>query len=92
MIEIILIKFDKYFESLLISHGFSESFANTLNIIILSILIAFIAILANYLFKKIIIRFIKYWVDKSTNVYDDIFYKKGVFNKLSHQASPGSYP
>jgi miniconductance mechanosensitive channel len=81
-----ILRFDKYFERLLVSNGFDSSLANFLNIVILSIVIAVIAVLANYLFKKIIIRIIKYWVDKSTNEYDDVFYEKGVFNKLSHLA------
>jgi len=32
----------------------------------------------------VIIKIVKRWVDKSENEYDDIFYEKGVFNKLSH--------
>ena len=86
MLEVNLIKFDKYFEQILIRHGIGTSLANFLNILILCALITFIAILANYIFKKIIIRIIKFWVDRSSNKYDDIFYEKGVFNKLSHLA------
>ncbi|MGC8804072.1 MAG: mechanosensitive ion channel family protein, partial [Bacteroidales bacterium] len=48
--------------------------------------VAMLAIIANYVTKRIIIRFIKQWVDRSDNPYDDIFYEKGVFNKLSHLA------
>jgi miniconductance mechanosensitive channel len=80
------LKFDKYFEQILIGHGIGPSLAGFFNIIILCFLIAIIAVLSNYIFKKIIIRIIKFWVDKSSNTYDDIFYEKGVFNKLSHLA------
>jgi miniconductance mechanosensitive channel len=86
MLSLHLIKFDKYFEQLLIKHGIEASLANILNIAILCAFIAFIAIIANYVFKKTIVRIIKFWVDRSRNTYDDIFYEKGVFNKLSHLA------
>jgi len=79
-----LMKFDKYFEHLLASHGISQYFASILNMAILCGILAISAIIANYVLKLIIIKFIKRWVDKSPNTYDDIFYEKGVFNKLSH--------
>jgi miniconductance mechanosensitive channel len=84
MLEINLMKFDKYFESLLVSNGISQSFASFLNMIILCGIIAVLAIALNFIIKQIIVKIIKRWVDKSTNQYDDIFYEKGVFNNLSH--------
>lgn len=81
-----LTKFDLYFEQLLINNGVSTSFAHLLNTLILCAIIVVLAIVANYITKKIIIKIIKRYVDKSNNNYDDIFYEKGVFNKLSHLA------
>jgi len=57
-----------------------------LNIVTSLILITGIIILAwlsNFITKRIILTFIKHYVDKSKNQYDDVFYKNGVFNRLS---------
>ncbi len=73
-------------ENFLIQLGIPQDFAHTANVFFLAILVAIIAVAANYIAKRIIIQIIKNWVDRSTNQYDDIFYEKGVFNKLSHLA------
>jgi miniconductance mechanosensitive channel len=86
MLENRLLVFDKYFEQLFISYRVNESVAHLLNLLILGVVIGIIAIAANYILKFIIVKIIKRWVDKSTNEYDDIFYEKGVFNRLSHLA------
>jgi miniconductance mechanosensitive channel len=67
-------------------YGMVESIAHILNIFILCAIITILAILANFIAKQIIHKAIKRWVDKSTNQYDDVFFEKGVFNKLSHLA------
>jgi len=86
MVEHNLIKFDKFFEQLLLKNGLGESSAHFFNLIILGIIVILIAIIANSILKYIIIKIIKKWVDKSPNTYDDVFYEKGVFNRLSHLA------
>lgn len=86
MLEINLYAIKTFFEKLFLKYGISNSISHAFNLIILTSLAIAAAIIANYIFKKIIIRIIKHWVDKSTNKYDDIFYKKGVFNKMSHLA------
>ncbi len=86
MFGINLLKDDRYFEQLLINHGLTQSFAHFLNAVILSVIIAVLAFAANFVLKQFIIKFVKRWVDKSTNTYDDVFYDKGVFNGLSHLA------
>jgi miniconductance mechanosensitive channel len=86
MLEICMVKFDKFFEQLFINSGITNSFAHFINLLILSGIIALIAVIVNFIAKKIIIRIIKHWVDRSKNDYDDVFYEKGVFNKLSHLA------
>jgi miniconductance mechanosensitive channel len=87
MLEFNFVKYDRYFEQLLMNHGMSSEFAHFLNAAILSAIIAILAIGINFLVKLFIIKFVKRWVDKSENTYDDVFYDKGVFNKLSHLAS-----
>lgn len=73
-------------EDLLTRLGVNPDLAHVMNVLMLSVGIAILAVVANYVTKRIIIRFIKNWVDRSDNPYDDIFYEKGVFNKLSHLA------
>ncbi|HOT13672.1 MAG TPA: mechanosensitive ion channel, partial [Bacteroidales bacterium] len=73
-------------EKLILSHHLSPTVAHSLNLMANIVAIALMAMLANFVAKKIIISIIKKWVDKSTNDYDDVFYEKGVFNRLSHLA------
>lgn len=85
----VMLNLDQYkltFEKLFIKYGMYAEFARALNVLILLGIIALLAIIANFVAKRIINTIIKKWVDKSTNEYDDIFYEKGVFNKLSHLA------
>ena len=50
-------------------------------IIVFAILI--LAWIGNFIAKKIILTFVKRYVEKSKNKYDDIIYQKKVFNRLS---------
>ncbi len=50
---------------------------------IIIIAIAIVAWLGNWIAKRIILVFVKKYVDKSKNRYDDILYEKKVFNRLS---------
>lgn len=86
MLPISFYKLDQFFEDLFLKYGMASNTAHFLNAAILCAFIGLLAIIANYITKGIIIKIIKRWVDKSTNNYDDIFYEKGVFNKLSHLA------
>jgi miniconductance mechanosensitive channel len=79
-------RLNNYSEQLLVNIGINSQSAHIINVFFLSLLVAILAIAANFLVKKIIIHVIKRWVDRSKNKYDDIFYEKGVFNKLSHLA------
>lgn len=78
--------FTLWFEGYLQSQGLSGSFAHFVNTLSVCVFIAIIAIAANYITRIIIIQIIKRWVDRSSNIYDDTIYEKGVFNKLSHIA------
>jgi miniconductance mechanosensitive channel len=86
MLAIYLTYYKMYFETLFLKYGMNSTIAHLLNVTILCSVVAVLAIIANFLAKKVIIGIIKRWVDKSPNTYDDIFYEKGVFNKLSHLA------
>ncbi|HOK51675.1 MAG TPA: mechanosensitive ion channel [Bacteroidales bacterium] len=85
-IDELFAKINNSTEDFLKQLGINPDIAHLVNVIVLSACVAILAILANYIAKRIIIRLIKRWVDKSENPYDDIFYEKGVFNKLSHLA------
>lgn len=85
-IDELFAKINNSTEDFLKQLGINPDIAHLVNVLILSACVAILAILANYIAKRIIIRLIKRWVDKSENPYDDIFYEKGVFNKLSHLA------
>lgn len=85
-IDELFAKINNSTEDFLKQLGINPDIAHLVNVIVLSACVAILAILANYIAKRIIIRLIKQWVDKSENPYDDIFYEKGVFNKLSHLA------
>lgn len=87
MIKLELAGYDKYFEQMLLKYGLTVPMAHFINLILLGFIVAIIAMTANYILKQIIIKIIKRWVDKSANTYDDVFYEKGVFNRLSHFAS-----
>ncbi len=50
---------------------------------VIIIAIAIVAWLGNWIAKRIILVFVKKYVDKSKNQYDDILYEKKVFNRLS---------
>jgi miniconductance mechanosensitive channel len=66
--------------------GLNQTQVNLVNGAIDVILIIIIALLANWIAKKIIIKAIKSYVDHSKTDWDDILYEKGVFNRLSHLA------
>jgi miniconductance mechanosensitive channel len=75
----------------LLSHVFQDLGLNNTQINLLNgaidiILIVIVALIANWIAKKIIIKIIKTYVDHSKTNWDDIIYEKGVFNRLSHLA------
>ncbi len=86
MMDTNFISIEKYIENILMNWGVHTQIAYLLNIVILLGIIVLLAVIANFIVKKIIVKIIKQWVDKSENDWDDIIYEKGVFNKLSHLA------
>jgi len=45
-----------------------------------------VSIVANFIAKRVILRFLKFLVEKSSNTYDDVLLESQVFNRLSHLA------
>jgi len=74
------------FRSILERAGMSDSSVNLLETSLVVILIFALAILADYLTKKIIVQTIKVLVKRTANTWDDIFLKRRVFNRLAHIA------
>ncbi len=68
------------------SIGFNDRFAEIISVFIILSIIAMISWLANYIAKNILLTIIKRVVKKSKSKWDDIFYEKKVFHKLSHFA------
>lgn len=66
--------------------------SNDDDLVVLLSLVCFIAgvllvsIVANFLARRIILRFLKFLVEKSSNTYDDVLLESQVFSRLSHLA------
>ncbi|OFX69551.1 MAG: hypothetical protein A2X12_01410 [Bacteroidetes bacterium GWE2_29_8] len=69
-----------------INTGINQSLALFLKDALVIALTLIIAIISNYIVKKVIIRVLKKVVKNTTNTYDDIFLQKKVFHRLSHLA------
>jgi len=82
MIENILESYRQFLEGA----GLSEQMALIIENTTVFILIVLLAFLADRITKGILVRIIKKVAQKSKNQYDDIFVKKGVFNRLAHIA------
>jgi miniconductance mechanosensitive channel len=72
--------------SLLNSIGLSESLTRFLETSIILTAILLLALLADFLTKKIIVNTLKSYVKKSKNTWDDVFLSNRVFHRLAHIA------
>ena len=68
----------------LLKNGFSNISAELSRSFILLIIIVFLAIIANFFTKKVIVRGVQFFIKKSKNQYDDILLDRKVFDLLSH--------
>lgn len=68
----------------LLSFDIPENWAIFIKTIILTLSVALLCLIINFITKKIIIRIVAHFVRKSKTKWDDIYFEKGVFNKLSH--------
>ena len=70
--------------NLLISFGLDHNLADNLDNFIVLFIIITVAIISNFIGKKIILNLIGRYVKRSKNTYDDIILEKKIFNRLSH--------
>lgn len=69
-----------------LNYDIASNYAGYLTTTIILLGIAIMAWLANFITKRIILVAVKRYVQKSKNQWDDIFYEKKVFNRLSQLA------
>lgn len=70
----------------LVNHGVNTSLADMFKLLIVFSIIALIALLANYITKKILLAIVYRVAQKTQTVLDDILVEKKVFHKLAHLA------
>ncbi|MGD8858878.1 MAG: mechanosensitive ion channel family protein [Myxococcales bacterium] len=70
----------------LVSRGVAESIAPALGQTLVFVLVALIAVLANFVAKRIILRALKAFIARTPTRYDDYFLTHNVFDRLSHLA------
>jgi miniconductance mechanosensitive channel len=70
----------------LIQHGVNASVADMLKLIIVFAAIAFLAFIANFVVKRIILSVVYHFAKKTETVFDDILVEKKVFHRLAHFA------
>ncbi len=73
-------------KNILIKWGIEEVYANYINIIFGVILILLLAYLSDVITRRIIVSVIGRIIKKTSTSWDDIFYEKKVFERLSHLA------
>ena len=78
--------FHNYIQQSLINVGLNQSQVDFINGSIDLLAIIIMALIADWITKRIIIQIIKRIVERSKTDWDDIIFEQGVFNKLSHLA------
>ena len=76
----------EYIYNLLVNIGLDKQAADYTENIIIFISILALALITNWVGKKIILNLISHYIKKSKNTIDDIILEKKVFNRLSHLA------
>ncbi|MCK5136372.1 MAG: mechanosensitive ion channel [Bacteroidales bacterium] len=74
------------YQELLVRAGISEKLAVLIENVTVILVTVVLAILADFIIKKIIITTITRIARKSKNIWDDIFVERRVFNRLAHLA------
>lgn len=70
----------------LIDSGLNHSLAIFIKISTIILIIAILSLIADFVFKRIIVKIIEKIVNRSKNKWDDIILQKKVFDRLSHFA------
>lgn len=63
-----------------------DQFINMLSLAVFIMGVLLIAVIANTIAKKVILRFLKFLIEKSSNTYDDVLLETDVLTRLSHLA------
>lgn len=74
----------KFINNQLLSYGVDQKQADYLSVALMIIFIVLICVIANFITKKIVIRFITHIVNNNKYQWDNILLEKKVFHKLSH--------
>ncbi len=77
---------EQIYREWLAGYGINTGLIEFIRSVSVVLVIIILAWLSNFITKRIIITFIKQWVKRSENQYDDVFLEKGVFNRLSQLA------
>ncbi|HEX3008604.1 MAG TPA: mechanosensitive ion channel domain-containing protein [Bacteroidales bacterium] len=77
------LKLVDFLRNLLISWGVSPYFADIFKVTIVILAILFLAWMANFIAKRIILGILHMMVKKSKTTWDDIIFERKVFNRLS---------
>ncbi len=73
-------------EDWLIGHGVGANNAYILSFIVLAVAVVILAVIANYIAKRILLSIVQFYVKKSSTQWDDALLKRRVFQRFSHIA------
>lgn len=73
-------------ENWLIGHGIGTGNAYLLSVIIVAMAVLILAVIANYVAKRILLSVVMFYVKKSSTQWDDALLKRKVFQRFSHIA------
>ena len=74
----------EFIRNRLLGYGVDESLIGILSTVIMILFIALLCIIANFITKKVVIRFITHIVNKNTFKWDNVLLERKVFHRLSH--------
>ena len=74
----------EFIRNRLLGYGVDESLIGILSTVIMILFIALLCIIANFITKKVVIRFITHIVNKNKFKWDNILLERKVFHRLSH--------
>ena len=73
-------------EKWLISGGLGKDFAVFLNTVIIISIIFFLAYLANFVVRRLLLVYIRHWIKQSKTIWDDILLEQKLLNRLANYA------
>ncbi|MFC1694139.1 mechanosensitive ion channel family protein [Candidatus Latescibacterota bacterium] len=67
-----------------VNQGVTEMLAGTLARVFAGVLVIILSIIANYIAKRLILRYLTHIISRTRTYWDDILLRRNVFTKLSH--------